>query len=206
MLSRGPLPSRGVTLVEIAVTLALVSILLMAAAPGIAQYLRNTQIRNVATSIHGGLQRARNEALRRNRTVRFSLVSLADPAVMDNGCALSAEGVSWVVSLNSPAGKCGNALSETADPMLIEHQAGGADGRNVDVSATSAGGATPASSIAFDGFGRVSAVVGSPLAVIDVDNAVPGNDFRALRIVISNGGNIRMCEPKVTDASDPRRC
>jgi type IV fimbrial biogenesis protein FimT len=58
--------------------------------------------------------------------------------------------------------------------------------------------------VTFNGFGRVVDTTG--IGVIDIDNQTPGNDFRALRIVIGSGGTIRMCEPRVTDSNDPRRC
>lgn len=207
MLSaRAPMRRRGVTLIEIAVTLAMTAMLLMAVAPSVAQWLRDTQVRNAATSIQAGLQRARNEALRRNRTVRFTLVALADPAQMDDSCALSSQSDSWVVSFNAPAGRCGAALSDIDDPMLIEHQAGGVGGRRVDVAASVADGSASATSVAFDGFGRVSAAVAPAIGRIEIDQPNPSADDRALRIVVGSGGTIRLCEPRVGDANDPRKC
>lgn len=198
--------SRGLTLIELAVTVSILGLLVLATAPSIGEWLRNTQIRNVATSIQSGLQRARNEALRRNQPVRFSLVSLTDSAVMDNSCAL-ASAPSWVVSLNDPTGKCGVAASDTTDPMIVERSAGGIGGKNVGVAAiTGAPTFNSATSIAFDGFGRVSGAVATPLALIEVDDITAGANYRALRVVISSGGSIRMCDPKVTNANDPRKC
>lgn len=195
---------RGVTLIELMVTIAILALMLMAAAPGIGTWMANTQIRNVATSVQGGLQRARSEAVRRNQPVRFSLVSLTDSAVMDNSCALSDAGVSWVVSLDDPAGSCGAAASDTAGPRIIDKQAGGVGGKRVVVSATVPDGSDTASSVTFNGFGRV--VGATDIGVIDVDNVAPGVDYRALRLVIGTGGTVRMCDPQATDSGDPRKC
>ncbi|MBY0235028.1 MAG: GspH/FimT family pseudopilin, partial [Burkholderiaceae bacterium] len=117
------------TLIELIVTLAILSLLLMVAAPNVSAWMRNTQIRNVATSILTGVQRARAEAIRRNAPMRFSLVSLSDSAVMDGSCKLSEAGVSWVVSQDNPAGLCGVAVSETTAPRIVDKHASGSGGK-----------------------------------------------------------------------------
>ncbi len=194
---------RGVTLIELAVTMAMFAVLLAAVAPSIGTWVRNTQIRNTATSIQAGLMRARNEAVRRNQPVRFSLVSLTQTTAMDDSCAVSSSGVSWVVSLNDPAAKCATAVSDTTAPRILEKHAGGVGGNNVTVAARTSGGAA-ADTITFNGFGRVTGA--AAIGRIDVDNVVPGGDYRELRLVVGAGGTIRMCEPDVTAADDPRRC
>lgn len=162
------------------------------------------QIRAAADAIQNGLQRARMEAVRRNQPIRFSLVATTNPAIMDNSCALSASSASWAISINDPTGKCGAAYSNTVDPMLVETYAAGVEARRVQVAARQADGVTAANSVVFDGFGRILGA--NALAIVNVDNAVAGNDFRPLRVVISNGGGIRLCEPRVSVATDPRAC
>ncbi|RQO62629.1 pilus assembly protein FimT [Paucibacter sp. KBW04] len=195
--------SRGLTLIELIVTVTIVSVLLAMAVPSAAVWIRNTQIRNVATSLLAGVQRARAEAIRRNEPVQFSLVSLSNVAVMDNSCAVSQSGASWVVSLDSPEGKCAEPVSETVSPRILDKQAGGASAEKVSVAGLNAA-AGDASLLQFDGFGRPVGL--NSIAVISVDNESPGDDYRALRIVIGSGGTTRLCEPKVTAASDPRIC
>ena len=196
---------RGVTLIELMVTISLLAILLVFVGPSMGSWLRNTQIRNTAQAIQAGLQRARQEAVKRNEPIRFSLVSLADSAVMDNSCALSSSGVSWVVSVDDPAGQCSSVASETIAPMIVDKAAGGVGGKHVSVTARQADPSTEAATaVTFDGFGRV--VNGEPIGVIDIDDLTPGGDYRALRLVIARGGSIRMCEPKVSAPTDPRHC
>lgn len=194
----------GFTLIELAVTLAVFGLLLAIVAPSAGTWMANMQIRASAESIQTGLQKARMEAVRRNQPIRFSLVSTTNPAVMDNSCALSSSSASWAISVNNPAGKCGNALSNTADPMLVETYAAGVHARRVTVTATEANGSTAASSVIFDGFGRILGA--NALARVDINNSVAGNDYRPLRILISDGGGIRMCEPRVSSSTDPRVC
>jgi type IV fimbrial biogenesis protein FimT len=196
--------TRGVTLIELVVVFVILGLLVVAAAPSIGTWIGNTNVRNAAQSIYAGLNRARAEAVRLNRSVRFSLVSVTDPAVLDNSCALSASGVSWVVSVNDPTAQCAVAPSETVAPMTVEKAAGGAGGRRVTVAALQADAATAANSITFNAFGRVADA--TAISRIDIDNEVAGGDYRALRILVGNGGTVRMCDIKVTDSNDPRKC
>lgn len=202
--------SRGVTLIELAVTVALLALLLVAAGPSVAQWMRNNQVRNTGSAILAGLAKARNEAVRRNQPVRFSLVSLTDSAVMNDSCALSAAGVSWVVSVYDPAGKCASApldmrpAGNTTDPLIVEAYAGGVGGKHVVVSALLADNTTAAHTVTFNAFGRVADA--APIDHIDIDNQVVSNDYRQLRIAIGSGGTIRMCDRGITDTNDPRKC
>jgi type IV fimbrial biogenesis protein FimT len=197
-------PQRGVTLIELAVTFIVLGLLVVAAGPSITAWIGNTNVRNTASSIYAGLNRARAEAVRVNRPVRFSLVAVTDPAVLDNSCALSATGVSWVVSVNDPTSLCSVAPSETVAPLIVDKAAGGDGGRRVTVAALQADGATAANSITFNAFGRVADA--TAIARIDIDNQVAGGDYRALRVLVGNGGTVRMCDVKVTDSNDPRKC
>ncbi len=195
---------RGVSMIEIAITMALAAILLFAVTPEITTMIANSRIRSASESYLQGLQRARNEALRRNETVTFWLATPNASGNMDNTCALSASSRAWVVSLNDPTSLCAAASSETANPRLIEKAVGGATAGSVTAAALQSDNATAATSVAFDGFGRVTTA--TAIARIDLDNASAGNNFRPLRIQITRGGSMRLCEPRVTSTSDPRRC
>lgn len=195
---------RGVSMIEIAITMALAAILLFAVAPEVTSMIANSRIRSSAESLQQGLQQARNEALRRNRDVTFWLATPNATSTLDDSCALSSTARGWVVSLNDPAGKCATASSNTVDPMLVEKAVGGSISSNVAVSALQADGATAATQVVFDGFGRVSTA--TSIARVDLDNANSNNNFRPLRIQITRGGSVRLCEPRVSASTDPRRC
>jgi type IV fimbrial biogenesis protein FimT len=212
--SRSP---RGLTLIELIVTISILALLLAAAAPSISGWIRNTQVRNTASSMLAGLNRARNEALRRNAPVRFSLVSLADSAVMDGSCALSSNGVSWVVSLRDPTSNCNKtptqledpdvlklALNDANDPIIVERHAGGSGGKHAAAAALLADGVTAGSTVTFNSFGRVADA--TSVRVIDVKSAAGNTDARRLRIEIAPGGSVRLCDFDVAAATDPRRC
>lgn len=200
--------SQGITLIEIAVALTVLGLLMMAVMPSVGIWIRNTQVRNTASSMLAGMQLARNEAIRRNAAIRFSLVSLTDSAVMNSSCALSGAGVSWVVSVRDPAGNCqytpSNVAADATDPMIVQSSAGGVGGRNVVVEGKLADGSAAASTVTFNGFGRVEGAL--PIGFVNVRNETTGNDYRSLRIELAPGGSMRMCDLAVTATTDPRYC
>jgi type IV fimbrial biogenesis protein FimT len=208
MLSRRGHAARGFTLIELAVSLTVLGLLMMAVMPSVGVWIRNTQIRNVASSMQAGLQVARNEAIRRNAAVRFSLVSLTDSAVMDNSCALSSGGVSWVVSVRDPSTYCAylpsNVAADANDPMIVESNAGGVGGRNVVVEAKLEDLSVAGTTVTFNGFGRVEDV--APIRFINVGSDTPGSDYRSLRIEVSPGGSVRLCDRAVSVTTDSRHC
>ena len=200
--------ARGMTMIELAVTMTILALLLVGAGPSVSTWMRNTQVRNTTSSMVAGLNRARNEAMRRNVPMRFSLVSLTDSAVMGSSCALSDTGVSWVVSVRNPASNCQYAPATVAadanDPMIVETNAGGVGGKNVVVAAKIADGSAAANTVTFNSFGRIADA--APIGFINVNNSTAGNDFRRLRIELGMGGTVRMCDLGVAAATDPRFC
>lgn len=200
--------ARGVTLIELAVALTVLALLMFAVLPSVGVWIRNTQVRNTASSIYSGLQVARNEAIRRNATIRFSLVSLTDTRVMNNTCALSSTGVSWVVSVRDPTSQCqyipSNVAADANDPMIVDKNAGGQGGRNVVTCANLGDGSAAADTVVFNGFGRVENA--TPIGIIDITNETLSNDYRRFRIEVSPGGALRMCDLAVTATTDARFC
>ena len=213
---------RGLTLIELMVTVAILVLLLVGVGPSMGAWMRNTQVRNVASSMLAGLNRARNEAMRRNVPIQFSLVS--DSTVLTSTCALSSTGVSWVVSVRNPAGSCqaapvaligtstdaglvaayDAAVADANNPLIVEASAGGVGGQNVVVAAKIADGTAPANTVTFNTFGRITDA--APIGFININNNVAGGDFRRLRIELGAGGTVRMCDLGVSVQTDSRYC
>lgn len=169
---------QGVTLIELMIGLVILGILLMAALPSYTAWLQNTQIRTAAESVLNGIQLARSEAVRRNANVQL----------------VFGAGSSWTVSVPGTG-------------VQIQARTSGEGSRNVTVARTPAA----ATAVTFNSLGRIVANADASASITQVDLDVPpsilaASASRELRIVVSAGGNVRMCDPNVTIATDPRFC
>lgn len=175
---------RGATIIEIAIALVIVAILVALGLPNFREWIQNSRIRTAAESVSSGLQTARSEAVRRNAAVRFLLTAPSTPG-----------GTGWQV-----------ALVNTGE-VLQSAPAG--EGSAYVVIAPTPGDAT---AITFNGYGRtpangLNADGSSLLSQLDFDSgAIDAAESRELRVVITTGGQIRMCDPRITTDGDTRKC
>lgn len=181
----------GFGLIELIIAMAIFFILLSIAAPNFSGWILNAKIRTKAESVLSGLQLARAEAVRRNSVVRFQLTTTSD-----DSCALDTAGPNWIVSLDVATGKCGTVASETTDPRIIQ----------LGSSAEGSGGSTVLSSgqssFVFDGMGRLT----SPPSAVNIQNSLglcidAGGAARCLRVDVTSGGQIRMCDPALPNTT-----
>jgi type IV fimbrial biogenesis protein FimT len=155
---------QGFSLVELVVAIGIVGVLLALAAPSYRSWTQNTKIRGTTEAILNGIQLAKAEAVRRNTTLRFQLVS-----TLDNTCVLGTAGSSasygtWIISRDDPTNPnsvCDTApLAEDADlsnavaPAIIRVRPATEGSSNVVVVAGTAPGVGQPS-ISFNGLGRV---------------------------------------------------
>ena len=201
-----PAGQRGVTLIELVITLIVAAFMMMLAAPSITSWIQGMRIRTSAEAILNGLQTAKAEGVARNTRVRFQLTSSAS-----NDCLVSKTGTSWAVNVDptlsagAVEGHCGDAPDDTVEPRLLQVRAA-ADGTvGVAVEGSSA-------TVVFDGIGRPMAGTGN--VTFDVSFpaggacAVDGGTVTCLRVLVTQEGLLRMCNPKLTvdHPSDPRAC
>jgi len=205
---------RGFTIIELMVTVTVLALLMLLAAPSFATWLQNSQIRTATEGIRAGVQLARAEAVRRNTPVRFQLTDNLTAA-----CVLSNSGRNWVVSLFDAAGKCNDAPSAdtvaagAGDPRIVQLRAAVEGSANAAVASVDTGGNTRAC-INFNGLGRqIPCAVGASTLGVSIDITNPsggscvgaGGSMRCLRVVISATGQVRMCDPQF-GAGDPMGC
>jgi type IV fimbrial biogenesis protein FimT len=208
MLKPTALLQRGVTLIELLVTIALVAILMRLAIPSFSAWIANNKVRTVADALQNGLRTASSEALRRNRQVTFTLTN-QEPS--DTSTA-AANGRNWAVH-RLPA------LTSENGPVLIKSGSFG--------SSTSGAAIAGPAAICINSAGRVVAnnATGVPNAVCSAAASqncaagtsgmaslaacyqvtAPGSD-RTLQVTVGFSGQVRMCDPKRSLASSPDGC
>lgn len=200
------------SLVELLVGLAIVAVLATAAAPSLSAWVNNAQIRTTADAIQNGLQLARGEAVRLNTLMRFQLTSSTD-----NTCALSAINSNWVVSQFDPSAACGTAPANSGaigNPLIVQvRPSSDGSGSSVDTAGQSA--------IGFNGLGRQISVTNidgtttpNPPVTVTIRITNPsggtciaaGGTMKCLNVVISIAGQIRMCDPSLSQTVNPKGC
>lgn len=124
--------SRGFTLIELMISVALLAVLLGIAVPNFQTWALNAQVRNAAESVANGLQRARAEAVARNTDVEFVLGTDS----------------SWLVRVAS-------------DLTPIESRASSEGSKNVTIEALASDLATAATTITYNNLGGVKPAVNS---------------------------------------------
>lgn len=198
---------RGFNLIELVIAMAILAFLIMMGAPTFAEWIRNSRIRVTAESALNGLQAAKAEAVSRNSRVRFQFTS-----TLDNSCVIDATGLNWVINLDPlddgdrVAGSCGiapNPDDPAAAPGILQSRPAAEGSQGVAIAADEA-------SVVFNGVGRIVPIPAATIA-IDISNpgggacAADGGTLTCLRILISPGGQIRMCNPTFP-AGDPQAC
>lgn len=194
-------------MVEISVALAILGLLIVMVGPSAGNWIQNTKLRNAADSVLAGLQSARLEALKRNKPVSFQLTD-------DRSTA-------WQVCLYDPvADACSAAAGsviasksavEASDNAVVSAQTIANPDPTIALPVTPASGPTPAigsgvpASVTFDSFGRINTSAANNLTMIDVRN--PRSEIeRRLVILVTIGGQIRMCDPLLNKATNPQGC
>jgi len=202
---------RGVTLIELLIGIGIFALLMAMAVPTVTQYIQNTYIRTAAESIVSGMQYAKSEALKRNKPVRFQLVN-----DLSGACNLASNGESWVVSLDDPSGNCAAAMTSLGldtdpAPRILQRRNAAEGSANADVAASS----TPSlggnnSLLIYNGLGRLAPSNLNRFDRLRITNStgtcLPTGTMRCLDIIITAGGDGRVCDPSVTNAADSRFC
>lgn len=192
------LRQRGVSMIEVMIAIAIIAILSAVGLPAFGTFMQNSKLRSTAEGFYTGLQAARAEAVKLNATVQF-LLTTDDPSGSNAQTTnLSTSASNWMVRTPDPAVPgiylwlMGKSSAE-----------GGGSTPSVEVDG---GGVT---SITFTAFGATT--LGSA-ATLTFTNPTGGacasasGPMRCLNVVVSIGGQIRMCDPKVTYANDTRKC
>jgi type IV fimbrial biogenesis protein FimT len=196
---------RGVSLVEVLIGMAIFALLMALGVPQYSIFLANARLRASAESIATGLNLARGEAVKRNTRVEFVLTAEEPVAAVVGSMAATTTGPNWVVR---------EFLPTTAGYSFIEGKLG-AEGSARDTSqVTISSSSTDTGYTGIVGFTSLGVSTLTKTVQFDISNPTGGNcagaatpgPMRCLRINVTPGGQIRICDPKVTDTKDTRIC
>lgn len=201
MLSRG---HSGFSLIELIVGMAILAMLMALGIPQYATFISNARLRATAEGITNGLNLARAEAVKRNARVELVLTDEEPRNSLVNALPPSTSGTNWVVREWVPATSTYNFI----EGKMGAEGSGKTGGTGVVVASSSAD-ATYDGRIIFTGFG--ASTIGQS---ISFQITYPGagacaaasGPLRCLNINVSPGGQIRICDPKITDITDTRAC
>jgi type IV fimbrial biogenesis protein FimT len=162
-------PSRGFSLLELLVVLAIAGLLLGMALPSFREFLISAARREASTGLYISLNRARSEAIARNRTVK---VCALDLAASTPSCASAGNWLNgWITYIELDGGGIeAIAVQRPVSDQLRLQQA-------------------PSGSIAFDAGGRATAE-----AQFSVCAPVGARDDRARLVRLSRSGGITLEE------------
>ena len=208
-------PSRGFSLIELMVALAIFGFLIMLAGPGLATFLANSQVRNAAESVYNGVQRTQAAAIQNNSPARLVL----DPTAGTGGWQIHIA-VDGAVPAPNPATPCGTPAGlPSVNPVQLYCAK---EGSSYAAIAPTPGDAT---TITFDAYGRIQCNTDNTLACdgsknlqwLDVSNTNNAS-ARPLRVCITNqqaptgAGSIpvaasqtKLCDPNAA-ATEPQAC
>jgi type IV fimbrial biogenesis protein FimT len=193
--------SKGFTLIELVVVIALLALLFGLTVPSLAEWVRNARIRSTADSLQNAVRVAQAESLRRNRSIILFRTNAQPPAI---GSVAAANGRNWSIQTIARFDDVAAELIESG--TLVEPQSG------IDVAGPTA--------LCFNSNGRL---VTNASATGPTGTGVPSGtcnavdswyDFtmpsataaRPLRLRVTLGGQVRMCDPARSITASPDGC
>jgi type IV fimbrial biogenesis protein FimT len=188
---------KGVTLVELAVVVAIMALLGMLAAPSLSRMVANSQVRAISESVQNGLRLAQADATRRYRQTVFFRTSTE----ACNNTVQAGAGGFWIVKTIPML------INETAEVVqcgTIGEIGGKADLDGPMALCFSSDGRLVAQANPNVGSGVTCDVPASGAASFDVKST---RADRPLRIRVTSAGAVRLCDPaKTLSTATPDGC
>ena len=170
-------PQHGLTLLELAIVVAITAIVAAAGAPALTALIDARRLESAATRLAADVQLARSEAIARNRPLRLSVLSGSDAS-----CWIVHSGAAADCRCSSDAGAVCGASARTIKGVVLPNN------ERVGVAGNVA-------SIAFDPLHGTSTPTGT-LRLI-------GARGRAIHHVVNVLGRVRSCSPDAAVAGYP---
>jgi type IV fimbrial biogenesis protein FimT len=198
---------RGVTMMEIMVTVAIIAVAMAVGIPNLSSWAQSAQIKSTAETILTGLQMARGEAVRQNNQVQF--IFLMDP---DNDGSAG-----WQI-ISASSSVPGSFL--LSDGAIVAQSAAAAEmGENARLNFASSPQGSPCctspltapiagnENVVFDAFGKVLNQTITRIDVVKSGDTDTTDEQKSRRrvILISSSGSPKLCRPALA-ASNPQGC
>ncbi|HZQ75404.1 MAG TPA: GspH/FimT family pseudopilin [Burkholderiales bacterium] len=186
----------GFSLIETAIAITILAFLMVMGLPAYNTFINNSRIRATAEGFYTGLQSARASAVQRNAQVQFILTTddIGHAGVDPNTTNLSTSALNYIVRTPDPAVP-GNYVLLNSKPA-----------------AEGTGSVALASTVSTVTFTPLGATTLGAAATLQFTNPAGGacaassGPMRCLNVVVSIGGQIKMCDPAISAASDTRKC
>ena len=186
---------RGVTMMEVMVTVAVIAIVMAVGAPSLGSWMQNNQIKTSAQNVLNGLQLARGEAVRRNARVKFTLTDSKAATGGTTGWSVGCVTVTASCEANIQTG----TSADGGTTIRLGVSTATLTGANYANAIAAGSGMTGAASVTFTAFGQVDTTV-SNITRIDVTSATDAN-ARRMVIRIPDGGSPLLCDPSLVGNS-----
>ncbi|HWX01849.1 GspH/FimT family pseudopilin [Collimonas sp.] len=187
------LEERGFSLIELMVTITLAAIMMAVAIPSFSSWIQNTRIRSTAEALQNGIRLAKTEAVRRSRLVDFRLTAVTPPV---KDAATSKSGSNWYVQQNDTF-QLATDSSDANYNLFIQGSSLSGTNANVVI-------AGDVDTLTFTSLGRLNNSGAAPYK-FEIKGASSGS--RNLRVIVTQSGQIRMCDPQITlSSTTPTGC
>ena len=197
--------SRGFTITEMMVGIAIVAILLGLGVPSITAYIEAAKLNSAAQSYLAGVQTARTAAIRQNLRTEFVLTDTpVQTPNLAEALVPAANGLNWVVRVVDPTRPQPAFLLLEAKSATEGSVAAAQSVQIVGLGAPNAfNGVLP-----FNGFGTTADANNYTFVVQNPRGGAcaPAGPMRCPNILVPAGGLARICDPLVTAATDSRGC
>ncbi len=181
--------NRGVSLLELIITLLVLGVVTAVAFPSFVTLMANQRIKTATESMRSGLQVARMEALKRGRGVVFDMSNLDS---------------SWIVGCEIPVADDNDGDGQQDCPSQIQISASTTSGNAIAITTDTGTLAT------FSPLGLVRQLNQdgtAPFTQVNVTAPdVTSDGLIPLRILLQAGGLSRICDPEITTDGDMRKC
>jgi type IV fimbrial biogenesis protein FimT len=198
--------SKGLTLIELMVTIAILVLSILLAAPSFSEYLNNRKIRNVAESLSYGMVKAESEAVTSTRQTEFAWSGQQWTASRLNTTEPPTTPPTWVRDTTIETFDWGGG---THDWSVVEVYAYLPGSTAAPVGSRLGGGAGASATVTFEGgSGHVISpntmdpAIASPMGFCVSIPTRPSS--RPLWVTVGGGG--RVCDPQLTGVGGGKEC